>query len=114
MEDCIFCKIVNKDIPSNIIYEDDKIMAFEDVNKMAPVHILIIPKDHIPSINAIDEGNKDIIAHISVNISKLAQKLGIYDTGYRVVINCGKDGGQTVEHLHYHILGKRALTWPPG
>lgn len=114
MEDCIFCKIVNREIPSKIIYEDDKILAFEDIDAQAPVHVLVIPKQHIPSLNAIDESSADIASHISMSIPKLARELGVYDSGYRVVVNCGKDGGQTVGHLHYHILGGRSLTWPPG
>ena len=114
MEDCIFCKIINREIPSKIIYEDDKILAFKDIDSQAPVHVLVIPKQHIPSLNAIDESNIDIISHISMTIPKLARELEVHDSGYRVVVNCGKDGGQSVGHLHYHILGRRSLAWPPG
>lgn len=114
MEDCIFCKIIDGEIPSKTIYEDDTILAFEDIDVQAPVHVLVIPKQHIPSLNAIDEKSADIISHISMKLPQLAKRLGVHDSGYRVVVNCGTDGGQTVGHLHYHLLGGRSLTWPPG
>ena len=111
--DCIFCKIANKEIPSNTIYEDDKVIAFYDLAPQAPVHFLVIPKNHIKSAEEINESNSDIIAHIFVVIAKIAKKLGL-SNGYRIVNNCGEDGGQTVGHLHFHVLGKRSLAWPPG
>jgi len=114
MNDCIFCKIANGDIPTEKIYEDDKVIAFNDIEPQAPVHILIIPKEHIPSINHIDEKNSDIISHIFLVVKKLVKEKGIDTSGYRVITNCGEQGGQTVEHLHYHLLGGRNLTWPPG
>ncbi len=114
MTDCIFCKIAKGEIPSNIIYEDDKVLAFKDLNPQAPVHILIIPKEHIESPNFIDEDNSHIIAHIFVIINKLVKQLGIADEGYRIVNNCGENGGQTVSHLHFHLLGSRKFSWPPG
>ncbi|MFU0799702.1 MAG: histidine triad nucleotide-binding protein [Xylanivirga thermophila] len=114
MDDCIFCKIANKEIPSKIVYEDDKVVAFNDIDPKAPVHVLIIPKEHIPSPNHINSGNSTVSAHIASIIPKLAKQFDIYDSGYRVVVNCGKDGGQTVGHLHYHLLGGRNLDWPPG
>ena len=114
MENCIFCKIVDRKISSKIVYEDDTILVFEDIEAQAPVHVLIIPKEHIESLNHIDEDTADIVSHIYTQIPSLAKKLGIYDSGYRVVVNCGKDGGQSVGHLHYHVLGGRSLTWPPG
>ncbi|KGG81361.1 histidine triad nucleotide-binding protein [Caloranaerobacter azorensis] len=114
MSDCIFCKIVNGEIPSNKVYEDDKVLAFEDIDPQAPVHILIIPKNHISSIKDINEDNVDIINHIHLVIKKLAKEKGIDQDGFRIVNNCGKNGGQTVEHLHYHLLGGRHLMWPPG
>ena len=112
--DCIFCKIINGDIPSNKIYEDDKVLAFHDISKAAPIHFLVIPKEHISSINEINEGNNEIIAHIFVVINKLVKELNIHETGYRITSNCGKDGGQTVNHIHFHIMGQRELKWPPG
>lgn len=112
--DCIFCKIVKGEIPSNKIYEDDRVLAFHDISKEAPVHFLVIPKTHIESANDINEENSKIIAHIFTVISKIVRELNINDTGYRIVNNCGKDGGQSVNHLHFHVLGQRELKWPPG
>lgn len=112
--DCIFCKIAKGEIPSDKIYEDDKVLAFHDISKEAPVHFLVIPKAHIESINNINEENSNIISHIFTVINKIVKEIGISDTGYRIVNNCGKDGGQSVNHLHFHILGQRELKWPPG
>lgn len=114
MSDCIFCKIAKGEVPSDIIYEDDKIIAFNDLNPQAPVHFLVIPKEHISSMNEIDENNVSIISHISLVINKIAKEKGIDEKGYRIVNNCGEFGGQTVEHLHFHILGGRKMLWPPG
>lgn len=107
--DCIFCKIVNKEIPSNIIYEDESILAFKDVQPQAPVHVLVVPKVHITSLNDVNNENSSIISKIFEIIPQIAKKLEINETGYRVISNCGKDGQQTVKHLHYHILGGRNL-----
>lgn len=112
--DCIFCKIIKGNIPSNKIYEDDRVLAFHDISKEAPVHFLVIPKEHISSINEINQENSDIISHIFLIINKIARELSISETGYRVVNNCGKDGGQTVNHIHFHVMGQRELKWPPG
>ncbi len=114
MDNCIFCKIIEGSIPSNKIYEDDTIYAFYDINPAAPVHFLVIPKVHISSANALNSENSAVVAHIFDVIGELAAKEGIADKGYRIVNNCGADGGQTVEHLHFHVLGGRNLTWPPG
>ena len=114
MEECIFCKIVNKEIPSNIVYEDDLVVAFRDINPQAPVHILIVPKEHIPTLLDIDEDKKHLIFHAYMVAKKIAENEGIAEKGYRIVTNCGKDGGQTVYHLHFHLLGGRFMTWPPG
>ena len=114
MENCIFCKIINGDIPSNKIYEDDKVYAFNDINPEAPIHFLVIPKEHIESANAINENNADIVAHIFKVINKLVIELGVAEKGYIIVNNCGEDGGQTVKHLHFHVLAGRSLQWPPG
>lgn len=114
MSDCIFCKIVNGEIPANKVYEDDKIIAFNDVNPQSPIHILIIPKEHIPSANYIDEKNAYIISDIFTVINKIVKDIGLEKEGYRIVNNCGKMGGQTVDHLHFHLLGGRQLNWPPG
>ncbi|MEG1287035.1 MAG: histidine triad nucleotide-binding protein [Clostridium sp.] len=111
---CIFCKIVNGEIPSKKIYEDEKVYAFHDINPEAPVHFLVIPKEHIASANEITEKNSNIISHIFLVINKLVRELDIYENGYRIVNNCGSQGGQTVGHIHFHILGGRGLAWPPG
>ena len=114
MSDCIFCKIASGDIPSNKIYADDKVLAFHDSAPEAPVHFLVIPKSHIKSANDINEENSLVIAHIFTVINKIVKELNIADSGYRVVTNCGKDGGQTVDHLHFHIMAGREMTWPAG
>ena len=114
MSDCIFCKIANGEIPTNYIYEDDRVVAFNDIQPQAPVHILIIPKAHIASALELDDTNADIVAHIFKVASKIARDKGFADDGFRLVNNCGKDGGQTVGHLHFHLLAGRYLQWPPG
>ncbi|WP_294351102.1 histidine triad nucleotide-binding protein [uncultured Clostridium sp.] len=114
MEDCIFCKIIKGEIPSKKIYEDDKVYAFYDISPEAPVHFLVIPKEHICSVNDINEENSSIISHIFLAINKIVNDLGIAENGYRIVNNTGKDGGQTVHHMHYHVLAGRNLAWPPG
>lgn len=110
--DCIFCKIVNKEIPSNIIYEDEKILAFKDLEPVAPVHVLIIPKNHISSANEITNENAEIISHIFKCIPKISKTLGL-EKGFRIINNCGENGGQTVNHLHFHLIGGKKLGWPP-
>ena len=115
MADCLFCKIAGGEIPSNFLYEDESVVAFSDINPQAPTHILIVPKKHIGSINDFQEVDKDLAAHILVDVvPKIVKDLKIDESGYRVVINTGKDGGQTVPHIHFHILGGRSMQWPPG
>ena len=109
MENCLFCKIVAGEIPSTKVYEDEKILAFRDIAPMAPVHILVIPKMHIGSVAEISEENSAVVAHIFEAIAKIAKAEGLTD-GYRVVSNCGDHGGQTVHHLHFHILGGQKLS----
>lgn len=111
--DCLFCKIVNKEIPAEIIYEDDKILAIKDINPAAPIHLLIIPKIHIASLNEVTNENVEILGYIQLVASRLARDSGISEQGYRLVNNCGKWGGQTVLHLHYHLLGGKQMGWPP-
>lgn len=111
--DCLFCKIANGDIPTNKIYEDDMVVAFMDIDPQAPVHFLVIPRQHIKSVDEIKPENSAVVAHIFEVIAKLCSQFELKD-GYRVVTNCGKDGGQSVGHLHFHVLGKRSLKWPPG
>ena len=112
--DCLFCKIINGEIPSAKVYEDELVYAFRDIEPQAPVHLLIIPKEHISSANDITDENAALIGHIFSVAAKIAASEGIAQNGYRIVNNCGEDGGQTVKHLHFHMLGGRALAWPPG
>ena len=107
--DCLFCKIIAGEIPSAKVYEDETVYAFKDINPMAPVHVLIIPKNHIDSVNGITAENSAVVAHIYEVAAKLAKELGIAEDGYRVVTNCGANAGQTVFHLHFHLLGGKAL-----
>ena len=109
MNDCIFCKIINKEIPSDIVYEDDEIIAFNDINPVAPIHILVIPKKHIASAIDINEENEKIIGKMFLAINKIAKKLGFDKDGFRVINNCGNNGGQEVMHLHFHIIGGTKL-----
>lgn len=113
MSDCIFCKLKDKEIPTDVIYEDEKIFCFVDADPQAPVHVLMIPKKHIASINEVETEDENLMGHMMMKIKNVAEILGL-ENGYRVVINCGEDGMQTVKHLHLHILGKRKMTWPPG
>ncbi len=106
---CVFCKIVNKEIPAKVVYEDDKVMAFHDINPQAPVHILVIPKEHIPTVNDLEEKHKELIGHIFMVIKKIAKEMGIAESGYRVLVNCNRDGGQEIYHLHFHLLGGAPL-----
>lgn len=113
-KDCIFCKIANKQIPSKIVFENDKIVAFEDLKPQAPVHILIIPKTHIAKVADAADSDVELLGRLVVAAKDIAVKKGIGSSGYRVVINCNKDAGQEVFHLHLHLLGGRKFTWPPG
>ena len=114
MTDCLFCKIIEGDIPSTKVYEDEFVLAFRDIEPQAPQHIIIIPKTHISSANEITAENSAVIGKIYEAASKIAKDLGFSENGYRIVNNCGKDGGQTVGHIHFHLLGGRNLQWPPG
>ena len=111
---CIFCKIARKEISSSIEYEDEQTIAFNDVNPEAPVHVLIIPKLHIDKINSIDEKSMGLLGKMAMVAKIIARKRKISDSGFRLVINCGKDSGQVVDHLHMHLLGGRQFGWPPG
>lgn len=114
MGETIFGKIIKKEVPAEIVYEDDEVLAFKDIAPQAPVHILIIPKKEIPTANDIIEEDAPLIGKLFVVAKKLARDFGIADSGYRLVINCNKDAGQAVYHLHLHLLGGRKFTWPPG
>ena len=113
MADCLFCNIAAGKIPSNKLYEDDMLLAFYDIDPQAPVHFLVIPKTHIDSAAALTEADAPLLGHVFAVIAKLCAELGC-DGGYRVVTNVGEDGGQSVKHLHFHVLAKRSLAWPPG
>lgn len=108
--DCIFCKIAKKEIPSTIVYEDDLIVIFKDLNPIAPIHLLAVPKEHIESVNKVNSENSKIVSHIFETIAKIHKDFGL-EEGYRIINNCGKFGGQTVPHIHFHILGGKELDW---
>jgi histidine triad (HIT) family protein len=114
MEDCLFCKIVNKEISSKIVFENDSLLAFEDINPQAPIHILIIPKEHFASLKEIPGDKKGILAELLLAARQIAKEKAISDQGYRIVLNTGKESGQAVFHIHFHLLGGRQMTWPPG
>lgn len=109
MEDCLFCKIIRKEIPSKIVYEDDDVLAFWDIHPLTPVHILFIPKKHIVSLATMEENDAAVIGKIYNAINKVAEEQGIKEKGYRVIVNCGDDGGQEVKHLHFHLMGGKKL-----
>lgn len=111
--DCLFCKIINGEIPSSKVYEDDTVFAFRDIEPQAPTHILIIPKEHIKSAAELDESNSAVVAHIFEVAAKIAKQEGL-DDGFRIVNNCGDLAGQTVKHLHFHLMGGREFGWPAG
>jgi histidine triad (HIT) family protein len=111
---CIFCKIIAKKIPSKIVYEDHLVTAFEDVNPQAPVHTLVVPKKHIPEIHSMTEADKELVGHLFFTAKKIAEDKGLDSKGYRMVINNGAGAGQTVFHIHLHILSGRHFSWPPG
>ena len=111
--DCLFCKIIEGEIPSQCLYEDDKIYVFKDIDPQAPVHFLVIPKKHIDSLDTMTDEDSELIGYVFKKIRDLAKEEGLKD-GYRVVNNIGEDGGQSVKHMHFHVLGGRSLQWPPG
>lgn len=113
MDDCLFCKIVNKEIPTDIVYEDDDVIAFNDIDPQAPIHIVIIPKEHFDNVMNVPVGS-EIISKIFVVINKLAVRLGITQDGFRIVSNIGSDGGQSVNHMHFHLMAGRKFSWPAG
>lgn len=114
MSDCLFCKIRDGEIPADIVYEDDDLLAFNDVNPHAPVHLLIIPKQHISTVNDVVEDDQIIMGKLFAAAKTIAKQKGVSDEGYRLVVNCNEKAGQTVFHIHMHLLAGRAMTWPPG
>ena len=114
MPDCIFCKIANKEMPAEIVYEDEQVLVFRDVKPVAPVHLLLIPKKHYASPLDLDEEDAALAGQLQITAVRVAKNLGLAEHGFRVVCNCGRNGGQTVQHVHYHLLAGRSLMWPPG
>lgn len=112
--DCLFCKLVAREIPADIVFEDNDVIAFRDIAPQAPTHILIIPKRHIATLNDLTEEDCALVGRLQYTAQKIAKEIGIADDGYRVVMNCNEAGGQTVYHIHMHLLGGRAMEWPPG
>ena len=113
-EDCLFCKIAGGDIPADIIHETDTAVAFRDINPQAPTHALVIPRRHIATINDLQDGDEEVVGDLFLAAAKIAAQEGIADDGYRVVMNCNEGAGQTVFHIHLHLVGGRAMSWPPG
>ena len=114
MPDCLFCKIINRQIPAAIVYEDQRLLAFNDINPQAPTHVLVIPKRHIPSLNDIGVEDDQIVGEVVRRAAAIAKERGLSAGGFRTVFNTNRDAGQTVFHIHLHLLGGRSMTWPPG
>jgi len=114
MTDCLFCKMVSGAIQPDVVYEDDDVLAFRDVNPQAPLHVLVIPKAHIATTNDLDAGNADVIGKLYLAARQIAVDEGVADPGYRMVMNCNPGAGQSVYHIHLHLLGGRPMGWPPG
>jgi histidine triad (HIT) family protein len=114
MKDCLFCKMVRGEIPPETVYEDERVLAFKDINPQAPVHVLVIPKAHIATTNDLTEANAEIVARLYLTAKQVAKEMGIADSGYRTVMNCNAGAGQSVFHIHLHVLGGRPMSWPPG
>lgn len=114
MSDCLFCKMVSGEIKPDTVYENDKVLAFRDINPQAPTHVLVIPKEHIATLNDIDEAHRGLLDELYLAAREVARAEGIDESGFRTVINCNEDSGQTVFHVHLHLLGGRRMHWPPG
>lgn len=114
MTDCLFCKMVSGDITTDSVYEDDQVLAFRDLNPQAPLHVLVIPRQHISTLNELNDSNEQLAGHLLAAAAKIAAREGYADSGYRTVMNCNADGGQTVFHLHLHLLAGRKMQWPAG
>ena len=112
--DCLFCRIVRRELPAKIIFEDERVLAFEDIRPKAPVHALVIPKDHFASLNEAPEGTEALLGELLLRARAIAREKGIGESGYRIVLNTARDSGQEVLHIHFHVLGGRRLSWPPG
>jgi histidine triad (HIT) family protein len=113
-DDCIFCRIIDRKIPSKIVFEDETVLAIDDINPQAPVHVVVIPKVHVEKLSDVNDENAEAVCKMVLAAKEIAEKRGIQESGYRIVINCNKDGGQAVWHLHLHLFGGRPMHWPPG
>jgi histidine triad (HIT) family protein len=111
---CLFCRIIRRELPAKVIFENERIFAFEDIRPKAPVHVLVVPKDHFASLNEAPDGSEALLGEILHRAREIARMKGIGESGYRIVLNTARDSGQEVFHIHFHILGGRRLTWPPG
>jgi histidine triad (HIT) family protein len=114
MSDCLFCRIINQDIPADVIYEDESVLAFRDIHPQAPVHVLVIPRRHVVNLDLAEAADEALIGHICLVAAELARRDGVAASGYRLVANVGPHAGESVNHLHFHLLGGRPLAWPPG
>jgi histidine triad (HIT) family protein len=114
MADCLFCRIIKREIPGSIVYEDDRVLAFNDINPQAPTHVLVVPKRHIESLNTLEPGDDAIVGEVVRRAAAIAKERGISVGGYRTVFNTNRDAGQTVFHVHLHLIGGRNMSWPPG
>ncbi len=114
MSECLFCKFVSGEIAPNIVYQDDDVLAFRDINPQAPTHVLVIPKRHIPTLNDLSSEDAELVGKLYLTAKKVAEDEGIDESGYRTVMNCNEEAGQTVFHIHLHLLGGRPMAWPPG
>lgn len=114
MSDCLFCRIAARELPAQIVYEDEQAVAFRDIRPQAPVHILVIPRKHIPNLLGIGADDQTLVGHLLAVANQMARENGVADSGFRVVVNINRDAGQSVDHLHFHVLGGRRLGWPPG
>jgi histidine triad (HIT) family protein len=114
MSDCLFCRVIKREIPASIVYEDDHVVAFNDINPQAATHVLVVPKRHIPSLNDLQAGDDQIVGEIVRRAAAIAKERGISERGFRTVFNTNREAGQTVFHIHLHLLGGRTMAWPPG
>ena len=114
MDNCIFCQIINKELPSTVVYEDEMSIAFKDINPQSPEHILVVPKKHIRSLVEINENDRNLMGHLLYVSKNIASDLGISEKGFRIVLNSGLESGQSVWHIHFHVMGGRKMSWPPG
>lgn len=113
-EGCVFCRIVRKELPARVVYEDERVLAFEDIRPRAPVHVLVIPKAHFASLNDAPQGSAALLGELLLRAREVARAKGVGETGFRIVLNTGRDSGQEVPHIHFHVIGGRPLRWPPG